>query len=410
MVQTSDRVSSGAAIRPIHSLAELRADIALTRACAYFQTGSEGPVSDSTQHVLVQALRDENHAALLGSDAYARLAEQAERSRGELAALINVAPEEVAWLSNTSSAVRFAVSSLPWQPGDRLAISSIEHVSTRILARGVEQITGQVTTVIPAGNGGDYRPERFLEALAEHLTPDHRLVILSHVSCLDGRRLPVAGAVRLAQSRGVKVLVDGAQAVGQFTVDAGGIDAEFYAGSLHKWLLGPAGLGYLVVNRRQLPDYHPLLMPHPYPREDGQAGERLLSAGGQTEVGTESLSLRLGAGAAIATVQRIGVEAIAQHVCPLVRRMRDGLGELPGLEVISPASWELASGILAIRLNGFTPQQVRALVARIWQEAHVVVKFQPEYAGIRVSVAGFNIEAEVERLLAALARLLPARS
>ena len=267
MIQTSDRVSSGAVIRPIRSLEELRADIALTRACAYFQTGSEGPVADSTQRVLVRALQDENHAALLGPDAYAALAEEAERARGALAALIGVAPEEVAWLSNTASAVRYAVASLPWQPGDRLAISSVEHVSTRTLARGVEQITGRATTVIPAGSGDDYRPERFLAALAEHLTPDHRLVILSHVSCLDGRRLPVAEAARLAQSRGVKVLVDGAQAVGQFPVDAGAIDAEFYAGSLHKWLLGPAGLGYLAVNRRQLPDYHPLLMPHPYPRK-----------------------------------------------------------------------------------------------------------------------------------------------
>ncbi len=157
-------------------------------------------MSDSTQDVLVQALRDENHTALLGSDAYATLAEQAEQARGALAALIGVAPEEVAWLSNTSSAVRFAVASLPWQPGDRLAISSVEHVSTRTLARGVEQVTGRATTVIPAGNGSDYRPECFLEALAEHLTPDHRLVILSHVSCLDGRRLPVAEATRLARS------------------------------------------------------------------------------------------------------------------------------------------------------------------------------------------------------------------
>ena len=99
-----------------------------------------------------------------------------------------------------------------------------------------------------------------------------------------------------------------------------------------------------------------------------------------------------------------------RHVGPLVRRLHDGLRGLPGLEVISPASWELASGILAVRLPGFTPEQVRALVVRIWQEEGVVVKFQPEYAGIRISVAGFNIEAEVERLLAALARLLPAGS
>ena len=183
-------------------------------------------------------------------------------------------PEEVAWLSNTSNAVRFAVSSLPWGPGDGIALSNVEHISTRVLVQGVEQVTGRPATVIAAGNGAEYRPECFLEALHERLTPDHRLLILSQVSCLDGRRLPVEEATRLARSRGVKVLVDGAQAVGQVPVDVAAIDADFYAGSLHKWLLGPAGLGYLVVNRRQLPEYHPLLTPHPYPGEDGEPGGR----------------------------------------------------------------------------------------------------------------------------------------
>ena len=39
----------------------------------------------------------------------------------------------------------------------------------------------------------------------------------------------------------------------------------------------------------------------------------------------------------------------------------------------------------------------------------MVVKFQTDYAGIRISVAAFNTESEIEQLLAVLGRLLPAR-
>jgi selenocysteine lyase/cysteine desulfurase len=44
----------------------------------------------------------------------------------------------------------------------------------------------------------------------------------------------------------VKTVIDGAQAVGVFPVDAGAINADFYSGSLHKWLMGPAGVGFLM--------------------------------------------------------------------------------------------------------------------------------------------------------------------
>jgi cysteine desulfurase / selenocysteine lyase len=396
---------SGEASLPA-TLAELRAGIAMTRSAAYFQTGSEGPTADSTQRVQFDALRREGHTALLGPRAYDGLIEGAERARASLAGLLNVSPDEVAWLSNTSNAVRFAVSSLPWGPGDGIALSNVEHISTRILVRGVEQVTSRPATVIDTGPGEDYRPERFLEALDERLTPDHRLFIMSQVSCLDGRRVPVDEATRLAHARGVKVLVDGAQAVGQVPVDVAAIDAEFYAGSLHKWLLGPAGLGYLVVDRRQLPEYHPLLVPHPYFGGDGEPDGRPLSAARQTEAGTESLSARWAAGAAVEAIRRIGVDAIGRHVAPLVARLLDGLAGISAVQVISPRSWEVASGIVAVRLPGTTADQVRDLVERIWQEYKVVVKFQVDYAGIRISVAAFNTEAEIELLLAALDRVL----
>lgn len=394
----------------IHTLAELRADIALTRDFAYFQTGSEGPVPDSTQRFMCQILKEENGPALGGRHAYSQLCQRAESARQALAALLNVSPDELAWTQNTSMANRLAAGSLPWKEGDRLAITGAEHISTRILARGVEQITGRKATVIPVGDGATYAPARFLEQLDRLLTPDHRLLIMSHVSCIDGRRLPVAEATRLAHTRGVKVLIDGAQAVGQFPVDMKEIDPEFYAGSVHKWLLGPAGIGYLYVAKRQWPEYHPNLTPSPYPEEELHGNGPPASAATLTQLGTETMSLRMGAGHVVKMLQHIGIRQVEQHVRTLTRRLRDGLREIKGLEILSPYDWELSSGITSVCVPGWETERVHALIDRIWDEYRVVVKFQPEIAGVRISVAAFNSEDEVDRLLEAFEKLVPAMS
>jgi L-cysteine/cystine lyase len=251
-----------------------------------------------------------------------------------------------------------------------------------------------------------YRPEAFLQELDRLLTPDHRLLIVSHVSCIDGRRMPVIDATRLAHGRGVKVLVDGAQSVGQFPVNVAEIGSEFYAGSVHKWLLGPSGIGYLVVSRRQLPEFNPFLMPQP-PRGDPSYGGQQLSAAGQLEIGTQSASLRVGTVHVIEMLQRIGLRRIEAHVRELTSQLRDDLARAAGFTVLTPKPWELSSAITSLEFCDRSAERVHRLIKRMWLEHRVVVKFQSEFSGIRVSVASFNSPEEIDRLVRALATLVP---
>ena len=167
----------------------------------------------------------------------------------------------MAWTYNTTTASRLAIMGVDWQAGDRLAVSDVEHVSTMRAAAGLAQSRGVETTVIPStepGEPGYAGSGFFLEQLDRLLTPAHRMLVISHVSNIDGRRLPVAEAARIARARGVRTLVDGAQSLGIFPVDAGEIGADFYSGSVHKWLLGPPGIGFLVVPRRKQEGLQPL--------------------------------------------------------------------------------------------------------------------------------------------------------
>jgi selenocysteine lyase/cysteine desulfurase len=124
----------------ISTLAQLRADLPLTHTFAYFQTGTFAPVPDSTQRVMAAALREENEQiiAIRGKQPGIEFYQRAEAARQTLADLLGVAAEDVAWTSNTSLATRMAVSSFNWQPGDKLAITDVEHLSTRSMIDGLQ--------------------------------------------------------------------------------------------------------------------------------------------------------------------------------------------------------------------------------------------------------------------------------
>jgi L-cysteine/cystine lyase len=352
--------------------------------------------------MMAQLLHDENERfiALGGKGAASGFYQQAEAARQSLANLLGVTAGEVAWSYNTTTATRLAVQSIDWRAGDKLAISDVEHASTIVMARGMEQELGVTTTVMATGDGPTYTPARLLEELDRNLTPDHRLLILCHVANTDGRRLPVAEAVRIARARGVKTLVDGAQAIGVFPVDVSAIGANFYAGSGHKWLMGPAGVGFLVVREDSLPAYNPNLMPALKP------GERL-TAGARSELGTPNLVSRLGTAHSIATLQQIGLTQIEQQARSLTQRLRLGLREIPRLCNAGPDAWALSSSITTLQLENGTAERMQRLVEILREQYQIVTKFRPEVTGVRVAVAAFNVEEEIDKLLEVLAKVIP---
>ena len=386
---------------PLHTLAALRADLPLTNDVIYLQSGSYTPIPQVTQTWMNEMLRLENAVVLglAGQGAAGDFYALAEQARQTLAVFLGVNAQEVAWTHNTTTATRLALQSLPWNAGDKLALSDVEHASTVALAQGMAQQQGVTTTIIPSGDGPTYTPDFFLDHLDRQLTPDHKLLILCHVANTDGRRLPVKEAVQLARARGVKTLIDGAQAVGVFPVDTGAIDADFYTGSLHKWLMGPAGLGFLVVNRAHLPDYNPFWLP--------LLSEKPLSAASQSELGTPNYTLRLGAGYAVTLLQQIGLATVESHMAALTAHLRAGLRNVPGVRNAGPEPWALSSSLTTLQLTDGSLAQCQQLVTLLRERYRIITKVRPEVCGVRISLAAFNTAAEVDQLLAALATTIP---
>ncbi len=155
----------------------------------------------------------------------------------------------VSLLPNSSTALNLAISILgeTLAPGDIAITTDQEHPCVawplaRLAARGVK--------VVALGGGS---PAEFLDGLRAMLRERRlRLAVFSHVSCKDGRVLPVEEAGALLATREIPYVVDGAQALGQVAVDVARIGAWAYAFTSHKWLCGPMGMGGLWTSERFL--------------------------------------------------------------------------------------------------------------------------------------------------------------
>ena len=395
---------------PNISLDDLRADLPVTGEVAYFQTGTYGPTPDSVLRVVREEMEFDSHHAVGDPDAKHALAERESRAREKLAALLSVRPEGLAMTPNTSRAMQRVIRSIQWKEGDEIVVSSLEHVSTVGVCQVLEQHYGVTVRWIEADQGDGL----FLESLESALGERTRLLCVSHVTSADGRVLPVAEAADLAHDRAVPVVVDGAQSVGQFPVDVSSLGCDYFVGSGHKWLLGPMGTGYLWVASDQLGDFRPEFIPDHSPWKLPDEPAPTVTASSRAEIGTYNLPMIIGLGRAVDNLIDIGLDVVTSHVSRLSEILREEISRLKGATSITPMEPERSAGITTLMFDGFDHKGMQRLVDQLMDEDRVLVKNQwltappqPRMVGMRVSIAAFNTEEEVMRLVDGLkSRLL----
>ncbi len=290
------------------SFRQLREDLPLIRRLSYFQTGSYGPTPDSVLKVVAERMAYQSRYGSASPRMTGVLLDQEHRVRHQLADFLGTQPEQLAWTSNTSQAMQRVLRSVDWQPGDEILVSSAEHVSTQDACRALERHRGVVIWTFAAEEGDD----ALLSGLETMLKGRARMVCLSQVSNLDGRRLPAREAARLARERGVPLMLDGAQAVGQYPVEIPALGCDYYIASGHKWLLGPLGVGFLWVSPDRLAGFRPDYIPDASTWLKPGDPPPPVTAALRSELGTHNYALRIGLGRALAIMFALGG-------CPRIR-------------------------------------------------------------------------------------------
>src|SRR5215469_1687614 len=152
-----------------------------------------------------------------------------EGARAKVAQFLNARrTEEIVFTRNVTEAINLVAYS--WgEPnigeGDEIVLSIMEHHSNIVPWHFLRERHGAVIKWAPVDDDGNFLIDEFEKLLS----PRTKLVAITHMSNALGTQVPVKEVVKLAHDRGIKVLVDGAQAAVHLPVDVRDIDADFYA-------------------------------------------------------------------------------------------------------------------------------------------------------------------------------------
>jgi selenocysteine lyase/cysteine desulfurase len=343
-------------------------------------------------------------------EAWERLERRSETGHGERAGIrtkaasfLGCAEDELAFTRSATESMNLVARGLRLEARDRILMTTHEHPGGAMPWFGVrEDLPIRIDTFDP-GSGGDDTMNRLEEALTEST----RVVMVSHVTCTTGMILPVRDMARLCQDRGIILVLDGAQAPGQISVNLNELGCAFYVASGHKWLLGPKGTGMLYVREEWLDQWRPT-----YVGAYSDTGFDLASGGFErlrpasaSEYGTRSTPLLVGFGAAFDFLSSVGLDSVIARGAHLATMLREGLAPLPGVEIITPQ--EASAAILSFRLppSGGGPGEWcnhlrtdHGLRLRPVSEAGLMA--------VRASTHVFNTEEEVQKLVDVLGSLL----
>ena len=286
--------------------------------------------------------------------------------------------------------------------GDEIILTTLEHHANIVPWQMLAQEKGAVLKVVPITDSG----EVILEEYTRLLSPKTRLVAVSQVSNALGTIVPVKEMTAIAHRHGVRVLVDGAQAVSHIPVNVQDLGCDFYVFSGHK-LFAPTGIGALYAKREILDDIPPW--------QGGGAMIRHVTfertvyndPPEKFEAGTPNIADAVGLGAAIDYLNRLGMVNIEHYEQALTRYGMEALSEVPGIKFIGTAPEKV--GVLSFVHESIPYEEIGQRLAlegiAVRAGHHCAQPTMQRYGltgTVRPSLAFYNTKDEIDTLVKVL--------
>ncbi|BDU17647.1 cysteine desulfurase [Lysobacter auxotrophicus] len=395
--------------------ARVRADFPLLtrevhgKPLVYFDSANTGQKPESVIDAVDDFYRRHNanvsravHA--LGTEA----TEAYEGARSKLAKFLNVRADELVLCSGTTFALNLVAYSwaLPQlKAGDAIVLTRMEHHANIVPWQLVAQRTGAIIKVAEI----DGRGELDLPQLYSLLTPEVKLLSLTHVSNVLGTVNPVREICREARKRGIVTVVDGSQAVPHRAVDIASIGCDFYAFTGHK-MSGPTGTGALWARREHLAAMPPFIGGGEMIKEVRFEGTVFNDAPHKFEAGTPNIAGFVGLGAAVDYLSGLGMHHIEAREKELLAHFNEALSTVDGLRIFGDAREK--SAVVSFLVEGAHAHDLATLldlegvaIRSGHHCAHPLMQHFGVPATCRASLAFYNTHEEIEAFVAALQKV-----
>jgi len=377
----------------------------------YFDNGATSQKPQSVIDRITQYYTDENANIHRGVHTLSQEAtSNYESARKTIQDYIGASSEvEIIFTKGTTDSINLVAHSFGelMQAGDEVVISAMEHHSNIVPWQMLCEKRDCKLKILPMNEQG----ELLLDELDQLLTDRTKLVAVTHISNSLGTINDVDEIIRKAHNVGAKVLIDGAQSVQHLDVDVGKLDCDFYAFSGHK-LFGPTGVGILYGKRELLEQMPPYQGGGDMIKEVTLEKTTYNTLPHKFEAGTPNIAGGIGLGAAFEFLSKLDMSALVEHEQDLLDYATEQLEKIDGLKIYGTAKTK--TSVVSFLIEGTHPYDVGTLLDKLGIAVRTghhctqpVMQFYNIPGTIRASFAFYNTREEIDRMIAALDRIIP---
>jgi isopenicillin-N epimerase len=320
----------------------------------------------------------------------------AERVRAKIASLMRVTADEIALTRNTSEASNTVVKGIDLKAGDEILITEHNHPSNndswKVRARRDNLVVRALPVPVPAQN-----PQQLLDAFEKAVTPRTRVIAITHLTNTAGLLYPATEIAALARRNNIWMHLDGAQSWGALDLNLRQIGCDSYAGSAHKWFMGPLEAGLLYVRADRIPQLWPSIVTAGW--SDKLVGARKLEVFGQRD------NPRLVAvEAAVDFLNLIGMQHVEARLRALVTHAKRQLAQTPGVKLKTNLEPSLSGGVIKFDL---LKADLKTTYDTLYSRHRLAIAMTAsgDARGLRFSPHIYNTLEEMDRAVAAVREL-----
>jgi cysteine desulfurase / selenocysteine lyase len=331
-----------------------------------------------------------------------------EGARETVRRFINAAkPDEIVFTRGATEAINLVAHSFgaSFKSGDEVIITHLEHHANIVPWQMLEKSRGITLKVVPINDQGEVNLVDFEKLISART----KLISVAHISNALGVMLPVEQIIKLAKSKNIPVLLDGCQAVCHMPIDVRALDCDFYAFSGHK-LFGPSGIGVLYGRYALLEAMPPYQTGGDMIESVSFKGTTFKAPPGRFEAGTPAIAEAIGLAAAIEYISTIGMARIAEYEAYLVKHAFEKMSRINRIKIYGAPNNR--ASIISFNLDEVHPHDAGSILDRMGvavRTGHHCAEPLMERLGtpgtIRASFAFYNNEADVDALVAGLAKV-----
>lgn len=279
-------------------------------------------------------------------------------SKNALAEFVHCEPEDFFFTPNPTFAINTIMRSLDLKPGDEILATDNEYGAMDRTWNFYQNKTGvnyvRAKLALPV-----ISKEQMISDFWKGLSDKTKVIFLNHISSATALIFPVKEICERAKQLGLITIVDGAHVPGHIDLDLRTIDADFYTGTLHKWMLAPKGCSFLHVRKPFQEMLDPLVVSWGY--ESAMPGQSTF-LDYQEHQGTRDISAFLTAPACVDFLKRIDWRQRAFESRHLILRNYQSFCDVLNTKPICPVNEDFLGQMCSIPIRTKDPMGLKSLL------------------------------------------------